>query len=136
MKISKKWLSLGPRDPIGARNSQIWISTTFFCELNHSESFWAKKIFSKKMSKNDWVWKPLTTVRAVTFKNTRKKSQISVLTIYFHELDHSEWFKAIKKFSIFGSFKNFKNRTSPKISKKYVKKFFWTWKHSGMFLAL
>ena len=50
-KIGKKWLSLGPRDPLGGRNSQISISTTFFRELNHSESFWAKKIFSKNLSK-------------------------------------------------------------------------------------
>ena len=32
----------------------------------------------------------------MTFKNFRKRSQISVLTIYFHELDHSEWFGAKK----------------------------------------
>ena len=51
LKIGKKWLSLGPRDPLGGRNSQISISTTFFRELNHSESFWAKKIFSKNLSK-------------------------------------------------------------------------------------
>ena len=41
--------------------------------------------------------KPLSTVRAVSFKYLRKRSQISVLTIYFHELDHSKRFKAIKK---------------------------------------
>ena len=51
LKIGKKWLSLGPRDPLGGRNSQISISTTFFRELNHSESFWAKKFFSKNLSK-------------------------------------------------------------------------------------
>ena len=31
----------------------------------------------------------------------QKKSQISVLTIYFHELDHSEWFGAKKIFEKF-----------------------------------
>ena len=35
----RKMTILGPRDPMGGRNSQISISTTFFHELNHSESF-------------------------------------------------------------------------------------------------
>ena len=51
LKIGEKWLSLGPRDPMGGRNSQISISTTFFCELNHSESFWAKKKIQKNCRK-------------------------------------------------------------------------------------
>ena len=43
--------SLGPRDPLGGRKSQISISTTFFHELNDSESFWTKKKFEKLVEK-------------------------------------------------------------------------------------
>ena len=63
-------------------------------------------------------------MRAVSFKIFRKTSHISVFTIYFHELDHSEWFGAINFFSILDHSKFFKHRASLLTKKKVESRFF------------
>ena len=104
--------------------------------LSRIEPFWVilrKKFFFEKIIEK-WLsleaWWPLWR---------KWKSKISKIG-YFHELDHSEWFGAKKKFS-----KNFDRSSNMAIFSRYGSTakivsfediFFGTWNFQGMFLTI
>ena len=67
--------------------------------------------------------------------NVKGKKRKSLKTIYFHELDHSEWFGAYFFFE-FWIIQKFQKPNLTSIKKKWVPEFFWTWNFQGMFLTL
>ena len=90
---------------------------------------------SKKSTKTSF-WK-------IFEKGNPKMSQISVLIIYFRELDHSEWFGANnKKFIIFSNFDRWLNMAifghygSMAKVVSFGPVFSQTWNFQGMFIAI